>query len=455
MLKIHSQILNYLKTQKFFWLFFLISTGVLSTWLAAFYPGIMTPDSIDQWQQASTLSISNWHPYLSTLYIGLLKGIANTPASIAILQIIWTSILFAYAFNYFLQKGTSRWLVVSLFIILTTSIPVGLYTITLWKDIPFALALASAGFLVSKALFDKQSPNILGLLLFVTIASFFRHNGAINLFIFPIAIITLFYKQYRQKIFQFLSGLVIICFLVIVIIPSLLKIKEVPTWFTAAPIYYETVSYLKVLPTKDHPQRLSPKTIASLTKIMSLDHLLKSFDPQSAEPLLFSTHITPGALDETEIWSNLRKEFWRYNLLRNFNLFLSNRTTLFITSTLGYGAISANDIYPNNLGLKTTPLIALLNHWMGNISTFVGTNIILQHVIWNSLISIIAQVWIIINSWYKKKTASFFFSSLIITNCISIAAFNVAGDWRYYYFAYLSFFIIIPFFSMESRKHIN
>lgn len=451
MSKVTSPLLNYIKRTRNFWFLFLCTAGTLSLWLFAFFPGIMTPDSIDQWQQASTLSFSNWHPYLSTLYLVPFKAIIDSPAIIALIHILWTSLLFAYAFDYFLKQKVNLWVIGLLFLMLITSIPIGIYTITLWKDIPFALAFISLGFLISRAALEKRFPNLIGLLLFLTIIAFFRHNGAINLFVIPVIIVVAFFRKFPKQTYLFLSGTTLISLIVVGLLPYYLKIAPVPSWFTTAPIYYETVSYLRPLPMKDYTPRLSAETIVTLNKIMSVESLLKSYDPRSSEPLLFSSDASPVALNTPEIWESLRKEFWSYNLIHNFHFFLGNRLVLFMTSTLGYGAISAHDIYVNNLNLSTSPLLPNLNQWLKTLMTVVGEHPIAQHLIWNSLFAIVLQLYICINSWYTKKQASFLLSIFIVINTISLASFNIAGDWRYYYFVYLSIFIGIPFFIIESK----
>ncbi len=156
--KLFKSLHTRIKNNYYFWVFFLISTFVFFLWWAAFFPALMSTDSIGQWIQTMDLNkLSDWHPYLSTLYFYFLKLIYNSPATVSLFQIIWTAALFSYIFNFFIKVGLKKIYIYVLFIFFVTSIPIGLFNISLWKDVPFSLCLIGFLFFLCKAIYEKKS----------------------------------------------------------------------------------------------------------------------------------------------------------------------------------------------------------------------------------------------------------------------------------------------------------
>ena len=56
------------------------SVTVSAFWTAVFFPGIMSPDSINQWQQAASGQYTNWHPIGMTL---VMRGVHLLLAAVA------------------------------------------------------------------------------------------------------------------------------------------------------------------------------------------------------------------------------------------------------------------------------------------------------------------------------------------------------------------------------------
>lgn len=452
---IASKLKSFFKETFFFWLFWIISISVFSIWLIGFYPGIMTADSFDQWQQSSTLIFNNWHPLISTLYILGLREIFNSPATIAITQILATSTIFSYIFYYFLQKKANKFLIAGLFVVFITSIPIGTYNITLWKDIPFSLSLVFLSFLISKSFFERNLSNPILIVILTIVVCFFRYNGFFNLIIIPLWLIFLSKKIKPITIYLIISITALLSIFNLIVLPRILDSGQLPIWLSNGTIYYETVSFLRPLPMWTYIPRVSPETIEAIKKIMPIENLIKNFDPRSADKIFFSKEINSTAFNDPQNWNIIRHEFWSYNLITNLNFFLGDRVTLFLTNTLGYGPIVATDIGENNLDLKSTPI----SNWLHNIllkiiqgSTMPG---IILHTIWNSLFAILVLIFVFIQSIYKKYLASLIFTTIILSNVCALALVNIAGDGRYYYYAYLSFFAIIPFYYLERKTVIS
>jgi hypothetical protein len=186
---------------KFYWL--LYSLPMIIVWgiyLLTFFPGIMTPDSINQWGQVVSGQFNNAHPVFHTLLIWLLTRVWFSPAIIGGVQIVFLSLVVAWGISILNWKGLPGWASWLLVIIFSLSPVNGNMVITLWKDLPYSISIFLFSLLILKVVFSKGvylqsriSWVLLGLTGFC-IASF-RHNG------FPIPFISLLalFLVYRSK----------------------------------------------------------------------------------------------------------------------------------------------------------------------------------------------------------------------------------------------------------------
>ena len=185
------------------WLFWLFLGGgliVYGAWLLAFWPGIMSVDSLNIWRAAQLPEeMINNHPFINELWYFFLSLLWQNTAVVPIVQIVLLSCLVAAIFFSTVTRGVSCWLVVPCYLLLLFSVPVGLYTATLWKDVPFALlvilwALAPVYFYERKRAGNKVQLSFFGgglLLLSFLCLLLFRHNGLVYLFVIPLLFLIL------------------------------------------------------------------------------------------------------------------------------------------------------------------------------------------------------------------------------------------------------------------------
>jgi hypothetical protein len=118
------------------------SVAVSAFWTAVFFPAIMSPDSISQWQQAASGHYTNWHPIGMTLVMrGIHLLLAWWPLQAQIALVAWVQgILFWFGIFTLLNlaKLPVRHKIV-MCALMTLYYPVWLYTVTLWKDVWLAV----------------------------------------------------------------------------------------------------------------------------------------------------------------------------------------------------------------------------------------------------------------------------------------------------------------------------
>jgi hypothetical protein len=153
-------------------------------YLLAFYPGMMSADSMDQWGQVLSGRIIDHHPAFHTFLIWLLTRISLTPAIIAVAQIITLAFIAGLWFAFFEILGIRRWIIwAGAFIFAVTPIN-GTMVVTLWKDIPYSTAILGLTLIIARIVVTKGAwiaPLSAQIILGVTAALvlLLRHDGLV------------------------------------------------------------------------------------------------------------------------------------------------------------------------------------------------------------------------------------------------------------------------------------
>ncbi len=207
--------------------FFLISVVLMSVVNICFlflcsYPGIMTPDSIDQFNQTMSGEYSNHHPFYHTMLIKLSVGLGNFlfgslkagVATYSFLQIILIASAFSYALVTMYQLGGVNQKVIILCGIFYVIMPYNIYfSVTMWKDVPFACSLLF--YVVSMYRYlnkvgNKPKLNLIAVFVAGMGMCLLRSNGLIAFIISFIGMLIVVRKSIKPSVYVLLI-VVIIC----------------------------------------------------------------------------------------------------------------------------------------------------------------------------------------------------------------------------------------------------
>ena len=202
-----------------FFVFFTVYALIGFIWLAAFYPGGFSADSINQYTQATTGNYNDWHPALHTLlFFNLPLAIFKTPQSIVACQIILFSAAVAYTTTTIYSIAKRKWGIVFFLVIVTNPIVFDELMFP-WKDVGFAIVSLLTATIILKNYWEhiilkQQTTHVFFIIILaslLTLATLFRHNGF--LFSLP-ALLSLFFflskKQWSILLAIFLSMLFMI-----------------------------------------------------------------------------------------------------------------------------------------------------------------------------------------------------------------------------------------------------
>ncbi|CAK8717697.1 Dolichyl-phosphate-mannose-protein mannosyltransferase [Candidatus Electrothrix aarhusensis] len=396
-----------------FWGLFFGACAVYTMYLLAFWPGLMSVDSLNIWRAAWLPDIMiNDHPVLNVIWYTFLLHLWNHAAVVPLSQIILLSFLIAAFFSFCHRQGVSLFLLLPCYALLLFSIPVGCYTIALWKDIPFALlvvfwGLVPAYFFVRKRAVQKQngterkhslrltlSSGLALLLLFLALL-LFRHNGIIYLAVIPLLFI--------------IGGLVRIPKIVIII--SCCAGVLILWLVVFPPKTIKSASYFQDL-TQSYLQKINQESVLSRVK-----------QGLSRYPRLLDLKKN---WQESDAWHYFLGDRYAHTFLRQTGWNDSHQ----------YASPETDALFP---ALRATLLKvykkSLEYPWI--------------YFSWNPFL--LLYLFPLSMLFYRQFPLSALFSSVIMVQIIALLFLVGTVNWRYYYFVLLGGYFLLPLILLDSR----
>jgi hypothetical protein len=188
-------------TRKGAWL--LYALPMLLSWglcLLTLMPGLIGSDSIAHFRQAWYGGDNEWHAVLDTLLLAGLTTFTRSPAIVAAFQILCLALTVAWGLRFFDRTNTPRWVPWLISVMMALSLPVAFNVITIWKDIPYSIAvLALTLFLLftihSDGKWLDRKGNVIALGLVSVLIILLRQNGLLV----PIASFIVLVILYRER----------------------------------------------------------------------------------------------------------------------------------------------------------------------------------------------------------------------------------------------------------------
>ncbi len=379
-----------------FWLMLVCSFGVYALWHLSFWPGVASTDSLKIWRAAHIPGMYlGDHPPLNIIFYLYLMQFWDNMAVVPLVQNLLTSLLFASLFFSLYRWGVPLVCVLFFYLLTLLSIPIGMYTSILWKDVPFALLIVILGFRLCDLFFQKRNGMlkvswqewiVLSLLTLALIG--FRHNGVVYLVALPVLLVCLGIITVRLRFVLACAGFLLVAGGVVAITHSLGS-----SAFTF--LSTQTLTYAK-----QAGQRLS------------FEYVIK----QGRKYL--------GALDvnqEQMQWDHVHHTiYWRFN--GNF------------LKSVGW-----NDVYsylplPRSEWQRKMARSAMLLDKESYKPPWV-------YVSWNPFFMLVPLALLpLLIRWLPMAAV---FSGFVLVQVAALVFLDIF-NWRYYYFAYMALFFLIP-----------
>lgn len=122
----------------------LASALPLLVWWLGWFPGFLSSDSIDQLGQAYRFEFANFHPAFHTISIWAVTRLWEHPGAVTLAQVAAMSVVLALVARRLTGLGVPWWLAGGSMILVAAIPMVAVTTITMWKDVPYTIALTWA-----------------------------------------------------------------------------------------------------------------------------------------------------------------------------------------------------------------------------------------------------------------------------------------------------------------------
>lgn len=443
--------------------------------LLGFYPGIVSYDGNNQWQQVQSGIITDAHPFFSTFFMLILSKIWNSVTIVIIYQIILFSISWGYLCKLIKPNTKKERIIMYIATICIVLYPLtSLYNITLWKDIIYTDYLFLCGIMlydwsISDNNFKKSKYIILGII--ISMIFNYRHNGVIVAILLIITFYIICIKKYRKKtiskkelkksILVFLSFFIIS---IMIYIPKKIIVNDSQEKLKNSPDYIESYSTIDGYMLWMMSAHIKENNITSkkdrefLNKIIPLDEWIESYNPY----LINNTHNTPNLNRKYLINHNKKFEklFIKYSLKNPstiLNHYLRSDALLInpVSSLDGYVYVycfKELDYLPSYTEIK--PIIPFIKDIYIKLSDLSLNKpfIIFYEPAFIFYLSLIIS-YILYKKVYGKKIWLYLLP--MILNFISLLPINLAQDLRYVYINYLTFYGLIMMFAINIKKIIQ
>lgn len=426
-------------------------------WLPYFlyqYPGIMTPDSINQFEQVlGLIPYSNHHPLAHTMLFGLFYRLGMLLTSnmvIAVSFYTFFQMCFQAACVAYLTGTMKQFRIRPLFLLIATLfyglVPYhAVFSVTIWKDIPFAGAVLLFGcsllrlsLLPSQGSTQRVCRNLSVFILSGIMLCLFRSNGWYG-FLLCLPFLLFHYRKKAKLLYPSLACILLTAAIIKypvmdrahVIQPDFIESLSIPTQQVAAVLCNDR-------PITDEQRELIEKVV-DLTYIKELYHPTYADNMKELVRAGNQAYLTSHKGDFFRLWLSLGLQY------------PGDYLTAYINQTYGYWypdsfylVAEAEGVSATGLGVSHTPLLrGPLVIKAKEISIKLGSMVPIYSLLWSMGVIFWILLFCIGNAFVRreKEKLIYYLPSLALYLTVMIAT-PVATEFRYVYFMVFS----LPFY---------
>lgn len=427
-------------------------------WLPYFlyqYPGIMTPDSINQFEQVlGIIPYSNHHPLAHTMVIKLFYNIGLLFTSNMVVALSFYTFFqmcfMAFAVSYFIKTMELfriRPLIRFLITLFYALVPYhAVFSVTIWKDIMFAgcvllFSCSMLRFLKGMTLGAATMFIISGIMICL-----FRSNGWYG-FLLCTPFLLYFYRKKAKVMFPAMAGILLTAIIIKypvmnsahVIQPDLIESLSIPTQQIAAVICND--------------RELTKQQLDLIENVVDLTYIKDLYNPTYADNM--KELVRAG--DQTYLSAH-KDEFLKLWIQLGLT-YPGDYLRAYISQTYGYWypdsfylVAEAEGVSATSLGVSHTPLIRGPLVVKGKeISIKLGSMLPIYSLLWSMGVAFWILIFCIGNAFIRKEKAKlvYYLPSLALYLTVLIAT-PVATEFRYVYFMVFS----LPFYLVNALLEI-
>lgn len=275
-----------------FSLFFLPPFLIYMVYFLAFYPAVMSRDSLVQWEQITAFQFEDWHPFFHTLSQWLLTRFWFSPAIVALTQMAFLALVIALSMHYLRKKGVSTAFLFIIALFYGLHPVIASYSVTLWKDVPFSIAVFWLSYLAIRIVHSRGQwlfvwKNRILLSLSLWLSFFFRHNGIAPVSGFLIGLILFYAYPWGRFRWQRIRSVIIVVLLFL----SFVYLVKKPLWKSfAVEGGFPGINYgitHQIAAVVYHGGELTDKEWEFLKNVLPRSYWKRLYDPYQSGDLLY------------------------------------------------------------------------------------------------------------------------------------------------------------------------
>jgi hypothetical protein len=325
-----------------------------SVYLLIFYPGGMSPDSVGQWSEMTTGFIDDAHPAIHTLIMWLITRAWRSPAAVAVVQIFALAGAVASALHEFGWWGVPRWVRATLAGVFAASPVHAVMSITLWKDIPYSIAMLFISVLFlrfarthGEAILSRGAS--LGLSFAAGIAALTRHNGVPTVALIFVVLIVCLRERPRRRAALLMLATLVVCLGLRMSLFRALHVAPIPTATANSPLVHQLAAVVHYA-----PESFSPAERALLEKVGPWKDWREGYQCDNVNGLFFDRGLqwyhlfdTPDEKQFRPLWWH---QVWSHKLLALRHTLCASEHVWRVMPS-GLQPLIAFEIYKNDIGL--------------------------------------------------------------------------------------------------------
>lgn len=258
------------------------------------YPGVLTTDSFTTLGQIlGQLPYDNVMPFWHTVTVEVfleagLRLFGDINAAVAMvhcIQILFMAGCLAYGVTTMYQMGVPRWLLPVTFALYALMPHNIVYSVTLWKDIPFAgaaLLMVTALYRILRGIGRSTWPDYVLFTLGAVGFSLWRTNGWYAFALLTVLMLVLLRRRQKK---------LLILMVVVLVLCGLLIGPVLDAWGVAGTNFVEAfgIPMQQIARVLHNGRELAPEDMALLSEIFLVDRAAELYDPQISDPVKFNS----------------------------------------------------------------------------------------------------------------------------------------------------------------------
>lgn len=434
--------------------------------LLSFFPGIMSVDGNNQWNQVVSNNIIKNHPFFSTFVWWVLSKIWFSPASLMVFQILLLSIIWTEICNTLGQE--TKLLKKIIYTILMCLVPIiFMYAITAWKDIIYSymlLTLALMFYIGIKKNFEYSYKDIFIISLSLVLIASYRYNGIIVTGISLIIFLMIFLKKkYGWKKILCSLGIFLIIFTTCKI-PE--KIKYHPTSETTGATNDIALFILSSVIVEDKIEDKNDLEI--INKVYPIEQLKKEYNPYCINSMAFSESYNRenAGIYAKDIMSMLVKYAIKHPITIAKGYLKSDNILIGLSfgdkDGKGQGYVYIYEFskwdtkYTGNFDEIVNPKFKAGYDFYLNLVNFSTSGTIIRKFYLPAVPLYLSIILMVIYTRKNKDNRYYLVLMPMILNTFSLLPINIAQDLRYAYINYLTLLLmVIPMILFDRKKKMR